>query len=311
MRTRLLSEVSSRDLRPLLEEESEHWGEELLWDFGEVSAAVASGLDRRTLMGRVLQDGSRSVAYCYYMMDAGRAIVGSLFAGARFRGQGLEEALLDAVLTDAQGRPGNERVECQTLFSTALDADRRFRQAGFATRPRHYLVRALAGPFETPGAAFHLRPLRRDDISAAARIIHASHLGSIDAALNLTYATVASCRSFVETLVLRSGCGRFDPEASWIVDGAGVILASQLSPTNGHLCQVSVAPEMQSRGLGSVLVGSSLDALRRQGLRTASLSVTVGNARAYALYTRLGFSPRKVFAAHAWVRPPRRIELPA
>ncbi len=311
MRTRLLSEVSSRDLRPLLEEESEHWGEELLWDFSEVSAAVANGLDRRTLMGRVLQDGPRCLAYCYYMLDTGRAIVGSLFAGASFRGQGLEETLLDAVLADAQARPGNQRVECQTLFSTALDADRRFRQAGFASRPRHYLVRALDGSLDAPGGALPLRPLRRDDIAAAARIIHASHCGSIDAALNLTYATVSSCRSFVETLVLRSGCGRFDPEASWIADGAGVILASQLSPTNGHLCQVSVVPEMQSRGLGSILVNSALESFRRQGLSTASLSVTVGNGRAYALYTRLGFAPRREFGAYAWVRPPARIELPA
>jgi ribosomal protein S18 acetylase RimI-like enzyme len=311
VRTRPLSEVSSRDLRPLLEEESEHWSEELQWDFTEVSAAVANGLDRRTLTGRMVEDGGRSLAYCYYMMDTGRAIVGSLFARAPFRGQGIEETLLGAVLADAQARPGNERVECQTLFSTALDADRRFRQAGFMSRPRHYLIRGLAAPLDVAKHSFALRPLRREDIGAAARIIHASHVGSLDAALNLTYATVSSCRSFVETLVLRSGCGRFDADASWIVDGAGVILSSQLSPTNGHLCQVSVAPEMQSRGLGSVLVASALEAFRRHGLRTASLSVTLDNARAYALYTRLGFTTRKVFAAHAWVRPPARIELPA
>ncbi len=56
MRTRPLAEVSSRELRPLLQEEAEHWKRELLWDFGEVSAAVAGGLDRRTLGGLVLQD---------------------------------------------------------------------------------------------------------------------------------------------------------------------------------------------------------------------------------------------------------------
>ena len=311
MRTRSLSEVSSRDLRPLLEEESEHWNDELLWDFSEVCAAVASGLDRRTLTGRVLQDGGRSLAYCYYMMDTGRAIVGSLFAGSPFRGQGLEEALLEGVLADAQGRAGNERVECQTLFSTAEDADRRFERAGFASRARHYLVRDLTEPVSPQGREHHLRPLRREDLPAAARIIHASHEGSLDAALNLTYATVASCRSFVETLVLRSGCGRFDPEASWIVDGTGVILASHLSACNGHVCQVSVVPEAQAKGLGKALMIAALDAFRRQGLKSASLSVTVDNSRAYELYRRLGFALRKAFAAHAWVRPPARIELRA
>ena len=91
----------------------------------------------------------------------------------------------------------------------------------------------------------------------------------------------------------------------------GVLLASQLSPSNGHVCQVSVAPEAQGHGLGSFLVTSALDAFRRSGLTTASLSVTLDNHAAYALYLSLGFRLRKEFAAHAWVRPPARIALPA
>ena len=49
--------------------------------------------------------------------------------------------------------------------------------------------------------------------------MYRSHVGSVDAALNLTYATPATCRTFVETLVLRSGCGRFDADASRLVEG--------------------------------------------------------------------------------------------
>jgi len=315
VQTRPLSEVSSRDLRALLEEESGYWSEELLWDYSEVCSAVAAGLDRGTLTGRVLQDGPRSLAYCYYMMDTGRAIVGSLFAAAPFRGQGLEEGLLEAVLSEAQSRPGSDRVECQTLFSTARDADRRFQRAGFAGRRRHYLIRGLDEALATSASSFRLRPLRREDLPTAARIIHRSHQGSLDAALNMTYATLASCRGFVDTLVLRSGCGRFDVDASMVAEdekgAVGVVLSSHLSSTNGHLCQVSVAPEAQSRGLGTALVAAALDAFRRRGLKTASLSVTVDNERAYALYGRLGFHLRKEFAAHAWVRPPARIDLPA
>jgi ribosomal protein S18 acetylase RimI-like enzyme len=54
----------------------------------------------------------------------------------------------------------------------------------------------------------------------------------------------------------------------------------------------------------------ALEAFRLQGLATASLSVTVDNLHAYRLYHRLGFRLKKEFAAHAWVRPPARIELP-
>lgn len=315
MRTRPLAEISARDLRPLLDEESEHWAQELLWDYTDVSSAVASGLERRALTGVVLQDGPRCVAYCYYMLDAGRAIVGSLFAAAGFRGQGFEESLLETVLAEAQGHPNNDRVECQTLFSTAAEADGRFARAGFLTRVRHYLVRPLATPAPVPASGWKLRPLRREDLAPAAHVIHASHRGSLDAALNLTYATPSYCRGFVETLVLRAGCGRFDPDASFLAEGpggpAGVILSSHLSRTNGHICQVSVAPEVQGRGLGEVLMSSALAAFRKEGLTTASLSVTFDNRRAYRLYQGLGFRLQKEFAAHAWVRPPARIELPA
>ena len=314
MRMRPLGEVSTRELRPLLEEESDHWAGELLWDYRDVSHAVATGVERRALTGFVLQDGLRAAAYCYSMVDAGRAIVGSVFAAGGFRGQGFEEQLVGAVIEGAQRHPTNDRVECQTLFSTAPAADERFARAGFQSRARHYLVRPLEEPVaSTPAATVRLRALRRDDLTTASQIIHRSHVGSLDAALNLTYATPAFCRSFVETLVLRAGCGRFDPEASFLAEVGGepkgVLLASHLSRTNGHICQVSVSPDAQGRGIGRALMESTLLSFRSQGLKTASLSVTLDNARAYALYGQLGFRLRKEFAAHAWVRPPARIPL--
>ncbi len=315
MRTRPLTDVSGRELRPLLEEESAYWAGELFWDYSDVSQAVASGVDRRALTGFVLQDGLRTLAYCYYMLDVGRAIVGSLFVTETHRGQGIEDSLVDAVLREALAHPGNERVECQTLFSTASSVDDRFTSAGFASRARHYLVRPLTDTLVAPVHPFRLRAVKREDLGVAADIIHRSHRNTLDAALNLTYASPAHCRAFVDTLVLRAGCGRFDPDASFLAEGedgpVGVLLASHLSRTNAHICQVSVSPEVQGQGLGEVLVTRALDSFRRAGLETASLSVTVGNDRAYRLYTRLGFGLRKLFAAHAWVRPPGRIRLPA
>ena len=314
-RLRPLSDVTSRELRPLLQEEVAFWGRELLWDFSEVSAAVAGGLERGSLAGQLIESGGRPVAYCYYMTDAGRAVVGSLFAAASVRGRGLEEALLDAVLTQALDHGNIARVECQTLFSTCSGADERFRLAGFAGRPRHYLMRRLVDVPACAPTAYRLRPVRREDLGSVARVIHRSHVGSLDAALNMTYATPGHCRSFVETLVLRSGCGRFDPEASFVAEQdrreVGVLLASRLSPGNGHVCQVSVEPDCQGQGLGRQLMAASLAALARQGLKSASLSVTVGNRSAYALYQDLGFRLHREFAAHAWARPPARVEVPA
>jgi len=320
VRTRLLRETSPRELRALLDEECRHWDAELAWDFSEVRQAVASGTERGTLPGRAVTEGGRAVAYAYYMVDAGRVIVGSVFAAREHRGRGLEEAPVDAVLQAARGERASGRVECQTLFCTSQGADARFQKAGFAGRPRHYMRRDLREPLPPSAspplpAGVVLRTLRRDELQAAAEIVYRSHAGTVDAALNLTYATPASCRAFVDTLVVRSGCGRFDMDASRLAEGprgpVGVLIASRLAAANGHVCQVSVVPEWQGHGLGAVLLGIALRSFRDQGLATATLSVTVSNDHAHRLYERLGFRTVREFAAHAWVRPPARVELPA
>jgi ribosomal protein S18 acetylase RimI-like enzyme len=319
VRTRPLREVPPRELRPLLDEEAARWDAELGWDFAEVRAAVAGGVERGTLPGRAVTDGSRAVAYCYYMVDASRVIIGSIFAGSEHRGRRLEDELVDAVVVDARAERGSGRVECQTLFCTSPSADARFEQAGFTGRARQYMHRDLGGPplpaEASPPPGVTLRPLRRDDLKAAAEIVYRSHVGSADAALNLTYSTPAACRAFVDTLVVRSGCGRFDPEASRLAEApwgpVGVLIASRLARTNGHVCQVSVTPEAQGRGLGATLMTTALRRFREQGLASATLSVTVANERARRLYELLGFRVHRVFGAHAWARPPARIELPA
>ncbi len=317
MRTRPLREATLREMRPLLDEEAAQWDAELGWDFGEVRAAIAGGVERATLPGRVVRDGARPVAYCYYMVDASRIILGSIYAAREHRGLRLEDELVEAVVADARAERGSGRVECQTLFCTAPSVDARFAQAGFAGRARHYMHRDLGAPLppEAPvPAGVTLRPIRRDDLAAAAEIIYRSHVGSPDAALNLTYSTPATCRTFVDTLVVRSGCGRFDPEASRLAEApwgpVGVLIASRLARANGHVCQVSVSPEAQARGVGAALMTTALRAFREQGLASATLSVTVGNDRAHRLYELLGFRVQRVFGAHAWARPPARIEVP-
>jgi ribosomal protein S18 acetylase RimI-like enzyme len=311
--------VSIREIRALLDEEAAHWEADLHWDFSAVRAAVAGGVERRTLNGCALSDSVRPVAYCYFLADSGRTIVGSIFAARAHRGKGLEEQLADDVIADARAGGGCSRLECQTLFCTAPGVNDRFRVAGFESRPRHYmrleLRRDLPAGESQPPSGFRLRPVRRSDLHAAAEIIYRSHQGSVDAALNLTYATPSACRTFVDTLVLRAGCGRFDPEASRLIEGpkgpAGVLLASRLARTNGHVCQVSVVPEAQGHGLGLALMLIALRAFDRQGLATATLSVTADNQRAHRLYSLLGFRVWREFAAHAWLRPPGRIELPS
>lgn len=293
-----------RVLRSLVEEESKTWSAELDWDYGDVARALLAGLENGSLRGFGIDDGGRVVAYGYYLVDGRRAVIGSLFASAAHRGAGYEASLVDALVADARTTSLSQRIECQTLFTSDAEVDQRFAEHGFASRDRHYLSRDLTEELPQAQGSVRVRSLRLGDLPQAAAVIHRSHEGSIDAAMNTTYKTESQCRSFLETLMLRSGCGEFDAEASLLAEGdagpIGVVLASRLSRENGHICQVSVLPDAQSRGLGRLLVCHALGVFRSRGLIRATLSATVDNDRAYALYRSLGFAPRRTFQAHAW-----------
>ena len=304
--TRPLAKVDARLLAELLDDEARLWREELEWDYSAVRAALLRGVEERTVEGLVALSDGRLAAYCCCLREVGRAVIGSLYATQEFRGAGLEEQLLERVLHDVKGAYGSKRVEGQTLFSTAAAADEEFERAGFTSYRRHYLALRLGAALDAPAHGLRLTRVGRWDLDRAADLVFASHQDSLDAVVNSTYATREQCRQFVESLVLRDSCGSYDVEASFLAYASGgpigLILCTRLSPTNGHVCQVSVLPQAQGCGVGRVLMVSALEVFRRAGLSTASLSVTVGNERAQRLYDRLGFTVRKRFGAHAWER---------
>ena len=176
--THPLREASLRALTSLLDEECSAWQAEFSGDFSDVRAAVAAGIERGTLPGRVVAEGARTLGYCYYMADTGRVIVGSVFAGREHRGRGIEDALVGAVIARRVVERGSGRVECQTLFCTSALADRRgSSRSGFASRPRHYMRRDLREPLPPRRRArcppeWRMRPLRREDLPAAAEVVY-------------------------------------------------------------------------------------------------------------------------------------------
>ena len=66
--------------------------------------------------------------------------------------------------------------------------------------------------------------------------------------------------------------------------------------------EIWVAPDRRSGGVGTALIEHAIRAMRERGAVAFELEVTPGNARARALYERLGFRPlrntslRRVFA---------------
>ena len=251
MRTRHLRDASLRELRPLLEEEAASVARRSRLGF-QRGACRRGGGHRAGNASRphARRSRRRAQAYCYYMVDAGRVIVGSIYASSAHRGRGLEEALVDAVVNDARTERRAERGSSARPCSAPRAQRTGFRAAGLrgprpalhAARPRRARCRprrpcrpaSACGP--CAGTSCPWRPRSSTAATSAAWTPRSTS----------PTRRPLTCRTFVETLVLRSGCGRFDPEASRIAEGprgaVGVLIASRLAASNGHVCQVSVCP---------------------------------------------------------------------
>lgn len=75
-------------------------------------------------------------------------------------------------------------------------------------------------------------------------------------------------------------------------DGSVLIAFGQLIPKSarrGHLARLIVTPSMRGCGYGETLVRALVDVARQRGNLRASLNVDRANARAIALYSKVGF----------------------
>jgi ribosomal protein S18 acetylase RimI-like enzyme len=85
----------------------------------------------------------------------------------------------------------------------------------------------------------------------------------------------------------------FDETYTFALCDSDLLVAfGQLVPKasrRGHLARLIVAPEMRGRGFGETLVRALIDIGRQHGNVRASLNVDRANARAIALYLKVGF----------------------
>jgi ribosomal protein S18 acetylase RimI-like enzyme len=122
--------------------------------------------------------------------------------------------------------------------------------------------------------------------------------------------TRAEWQEYTASLVGSSGCGRFLPEASLVVDGpsgrpVAATVVSTIDRGVAHLAQVVVDPGARGRGLGERLVADASAAAVAAGCHTMTLLVAAGNRRARALYDRLGFVERAAFVVGLSAQPRR------
>ncbi|HYX70014.1 MAG TPA: GNAT family N-acetyltransferase [Terriglobales bacterium] len=312
-----LRHFASADLRPLLDAESQVWARLLAWDYRSSAEMILRYVDAKILPGYAAVENGHIKGYSFFVYEGSKGVIGDLFvANGRSRGNGgnghheLEHRLLTHVIATLQQSPGIHRIEAQLLVHPAGQVSRPFLDEGFRRYARLFMVLPLGMPpafgAGRPQEEIEIRPWAEENFQAAATVITASYHGHVDGEINDQYRNVSGSLRFLNNIVRFPGCGVFDGEASFVAWHkpsralVGLILCSRVKDDVGHVTQVCVLPEHRGRGLGEMLIAATARDLRRRRFDSLSLTVTEANARAVALYQRLGFETKRIFDAFVW-----------
>jgi ribosomal protein S18 acetylase RimI-like enzyme len=308
-----LRHFSSADLRSLLDEEVETWGEMLAWDYRSSSEMILRYVDAKILPGYAAIERGSIVGYSFFVYEGSKGVIGDLFVSPRrAEARAIEVRLLEHVIETLQQSPGVHRVEAQLLAHNTGEVATPFVSNGFQRFRRLFLSLDLAmretativGP--RPLEDIAIRGWTEAGYQPAAGIITAAYRAHIDSEINDQYRTSAGSLRFLNNIVRFPGCGVFDPEASFVAihqptdSLIGVILCSRVRDDVGHVTQVCLLPEHRGEGIGRLLMAATSAALRRRRFNLLTLTVTEANHRAVDLYRKMGFADKRVFDAFVW-----------
>jgi len=315
-----LRHFEAHDLAPLLDLESQVWDARLHWDFSPSARLITACVREKRLCGFALTLDHRVKGYCFSFRTGEKSLVGDLFVDPA--AANLEQALdlLHFTLKDLMAISALRRVEAQLPHYAFEQLEPSFRAGCFAAYPRSFMTLSLTGRPPRPGPGqpaageaftgdFVLKPWERRHDRDAARLLYDTYRGHVDAAINDQYRSVTGTTNLVENILYYQGCGECLPNASWVAihrstqQLAGLLLLTTVRPRSGHIPQVAVARQFQSRGVGTALVEAALAELERNGFGEVSLTVTNLNQGALRLYERLGFQTSHTFGAFVWDRP--------
>ena len=308
-----LRHFSSADLRPLLDEEVEMWGDNLAWDYRSSSEMMLRYVDARILPGYAAVERGSLVGYTFFVYEGSKGVIGDLFVSPqRADLRAVEMRLTDHVIETLQQSPGVHRIEAQLLTHRTGELAEAFTANGFQRFRRLFLCLDLnrnGAAISSAAQQFNHIQIRRwteNDYQPAAAIITASYRAHIDSEINDQYRTSAGSLRFLNNIVRFPGCGVFDPDASFVAihqptnSLIGLILCSRVRDDVGHVTQVCLVPEHRGHGLGEGLLACTCHTLRNRKFNLLTLTVTEANHRAVDLYCKLGFETRRVFDAFVW-----------
>jgi ribosomal protein S18 acetylase RimI-like enzyme len=287
-------------------------------------------VDAKILPGYAAVDRGHVHGYAFFVYEGSKGVIGDLYVDGSARhgsnGNGLQAKLLTHVIETLQHSPGIHRVEAQLLMHETGVVSRPFLQQGFRGYRRLFMVEPLGAPSKPAGGPskpgvglsgnghdrislppdIELRKWSDSEFQGAATVITTAYRGHVDAEINDQYRTMSGSMRFLNNIVRFPGCGVFDADSSFVAlhrpskTLVGVILCSRVKDDVGHITQVCVLPEYRGQLIGESLMAATTLELRRRRFKALSLTVTEANARAVALYQRLGFDIVRVFDAFVW-----------
>jgi ribosomal protein S18 acetylase RimI-like enzyme len=303
-----LRQVHSRSLENLFREEVARWRDELYWDYRPSIDLVRKFIDSRALGGFAAVADGEPAGYGFYVLEDHKGLIGGLFVAAEHARGPITERLLTEILTALRATPRLERIEAQ-LMPFGAELDPAFLSQHFRLHARQFMLlpldkAKLCTRQISPG--LRVEPWSDRVFDSAARLIQLAYANHVDGQINDQYCSESGSLRFLRNIVLLPGCGQFLPEASFLVRPAtgdrpiAMILTSTVAEGVGHTTQVCVMPGYQGSGIGRQLMEHSIQALKKRGYKSLSLTVTTVNKRAAELYEHLGFKLVKSFAAGVW-----------
>jgi ribosomal protein S18 acetylase RimI-like enzyme len=308
-----LRHFSSADLRALLDEEVEVWGNMLCWDYRGSADMILRYVDAKILPGYAAVERGSIVGYSFFVYEGSKGVVGDLFVSRRRPdARAIEFQMVEHVIETLQQSPGILRVEAQLLTHETGALASSFVASGFQRHQRLFLALHLRGagaphlPAIVVPEDILVRRWAEHDYQPAAGVITVAYRAHIDSEINDQYRSNAGSNRFLNNIVRFPGCGVFDTESSFVAVHRpsnaliGLILCSRVKDDVGHVTQVCLVPEYRGQGIGEALIVSTCQALRNRNFNLLSLTVTAANRRAVDLYARLGFIELRVFDAFVW-----------
>ncbi len=312
-----LRHFSAAQLKALLRDEADRWQIRLHWDYARASAMLLEYLDSRILPGFVALRDGHIIGYAFCVFEGAKAVIGDIYALGETESitNPVCDTLLHHMLELLQATPGVDRVESQLLMFPFGALAEPFRERGFRSYPRLFMMsnlKALAthphppSPPLPPGVSLLLQSWQPEFYESAAALIHHCYSGHMDASINDQYRTLHGAQRFLHNIIRFPGCGVFDPESSWTLRNShtlaieAILLCSRVRPDVGHITPLCVSPSLQGHGLGQTLLEHCAADGDQRGLRNLTLTVTEANTAALHLYERNGFTTLHRFEAMVW-----------